>query len=69
MRLRNAAKISTGRPAPRAPDDGYTLTIAPAGLMATNKSIFKSLAYDLEADFAPISRLVNQPMVVIVKDK
>jgi tripartite-type tricarboxylate transporter receptor subunit TctC len=53
----------------RSAPDGYTLTIAPAGLMATNKSIFKSLAYDPEADFAPISRLVNQPMVVIVKDK
>ncbi len=53
----------------KAAPDGYTLTIAPAGLMATNKSIFKSLAYDPEADFAPITRLVNQPMVVIVKDK
>jgi tripartite-type tricarboxylate transporter receptor subunit TctC len=53
----------------RAAPDGYTLTIAPAGLMATNKAIFKSLAYDPEADFAPITRLVNQPMVVIVKDK
>lgn len=53
----------------KAAPDGYTLTIAPAGLMATNQSIFKSLAYDPEADFAPITRLVNQPMVVIVKDK
>ena len=53
----------------KAAADGYTLTIAPAGLLATNKSIFKSLAYDPEADFAPITRLVNQPMVVIVKDK
>ena len=53
----------------KAAPDGYTLTIAPAGLLATNKSIFKSLAYDPEADFAPITRLVNQPMVVIVKDK
>ena len=53
----------------KAAPDGYTLTIAPAGLMATNKSIFKSLAYDPEADFAPITRLVNQPMVLIVKDK
>ena len=53
----------------KAAPDGYTLTIAPAGLMATNKSIFKSLAYDPEADFAPITRLVNQPMVLIVRDK
>jgi tripartite-type tricarboxylate transporter receptor subunit TctC len=53
----------------KAAPDGYTLTVAPAGLMATNKSIFKSLAYDPEADFAPITRLVNQPMVLIVRDK
>ncbi len=53
----------------KAAPDGYTLTVAPAGLMATNKSIFKSLACDPEADFAPITRLVNQPMVLIVKDK
>ena len=53
----------------KAAPDGYTLTIAPAGLMATNKSIFKALAYDPEADFAPVTRLVNQPMVVIVRDK
>ena len=53
----------------KAAPDGYTLTIAPAGLMATNKSIFKTLAYDPEADFAPVTRLVNQPMVVIVRDK
>ena len=53
----------------KAAPDGYTLTIAPAGLMATNKSIFKSLVYDPEADFAPITRLVNQPMVLIVRDK
>ena len=53
----------------KAAPDGYTLTIAPAGLMATNKSIFKSLAYDPEADFAPVTRLVNQPMVLIVRDR
>ena len=37
----------------KAAPDGYTLTIAPAGLLATNKSIFKSLAYDPEADHTP----------------
>jgi len=53
----------------KAPADGYTLTVSPASFLTTNKSIFKSLAYDPEADFMPISRLVNQPMVLIVKDK
>ena len=53
----------------KAQADGYTLTVSPASFLTTNKSIFKTLAYDPEADFTPISRLVNQPMVLIVKDK
>ncbi len=53
----------------RAPADGYTLTVSPASFLTTNKSVFKSLPYDPETDFVPISRLVNQPMVLVVKDK
>lgn len=55
--------------AARSPADGYTLVVSPASFLTTNKSIFKSLQYDPEADFTPISRLVNQPMVMVVKDK
>ncbi len=53
----------------RAAPDGYTLTVSPASFLTTNKSVFKKLPYDPEADFAPVSRLVNQPMVLVVKDK
>ena len=53
----------------KAAPDGYTLTVSPASFLTTNKSIFKTLPYDPETDFMPISRLVNQPMVLIVKDK
>ncbi len=53
----------------KAPADGYTLTVSPASFLTTNKSVFKTLPYDPEADFLPVSRLVNQPMVMIVKDK
>jgi tripartite-type tricarboxylate transporter receptor subunit TctC len=53
----------------RAAPDGYTLTVSPASFLTTNKSVFKKLPYDPEADFAPITRLVNQPMVLIVKDR
>ena len=53
----------------KAPADGYTLTVSPASFLTTNKSIFKTLPYDPEADFVPVTRLVNQPMVLIVKDK
>ena len=51
----------------RAPADGYMLMVAPAAFMATNKSIFKTLPYDPEADFVPISKLVNQSMVLVVR--
>ena len=53
----------------KAPADGYTLTVSPASFLTTNKSIFKTLPYDPEADFSPVSPLVNQPMVLVVKDK
>ena len=53
----------------KAPADGYTLTVSPASFLTTNKSIFKTLPYDPEADFAPVSRLVNQRMVLVVKDR
>ena len=53
----------------KSPADGYTLTVSPASFLTTNKSIFKALAYDPEADFVPVSRLVNQPMVLVVRDK
>lgn len=53
----------------KAPADGYTLAVSPASFLTTNKSVFKSLPYDPETDFVPVSNLVNQPMVMIVKDK
>lgn len=53
----------------RAAPDGYTLMVSPASFLTTNKSIFKSLPYDPEADFAPVTKLVNQAMVLVVRDK
>ncbi|MFN7121475.1 MAG: Bug family tripartite tricarboxylate transporter substrate binding protein [Hydrogenophaga sp.] len=67
---RAGASGQIGMPAvARAAPDGYTLTVSPASFLTTNKSIFKSLPYDPETDFMPVSRLVNQPMVLVVKDK
>lgn len=53
----------------KAPADGYTLAVSPASFLTTNKSVFKTLPYDPETDFMPVSLLVNQPMVLIVRDK
>lgn len=53
----------------RSPADGYTLAVSPASSLTTDRSIFKSLQYDPESDFTPISRRVNRPMAPMVKDK
>lgn len=67
---RAGASGQIGMPAvAKSPADGYTLTVSPASFLTTNKSVFKSLPYDPEADFSPVSLLVNQPMVLVVGDK
>lgn len=53
----------------KAPPDGYTLMVSPASFLTTNKSLFKKLPYDPEADFAPVTKLVNQAMVLVVPEK
>jgi len=67
---RAGASGQIGTPAvARAAADGYTLMVSPASFLTTNKSIFRTLPYDPETDFAPVSQLVNQPMVLVVKDR
>ncbi|MES2532139.1 MAG: tripartite tricarboxylate transporter substrate binding protein [Pseudomonadota bacterium] len=53
----------------KAAPDGYTIMVSPASFLTTNKSIFKTLPYNPETDFAPITKLVNQAMVLVVRDK
>ena len=67
---RAGASGQIGMPAVKqSPADGYTLTVSPASFLTTNKSVFKSLPYDPETDFSPVSLLVNQPMVLVVTNK
>ena len=47
-----------------ATPDGYTLLVASA-MLTTNKSLYSKLAYDPEADFAPITHLGGGPYVLI----
>ena len=53
----------------QSPAEGCTLTVLPTSFLITNKSVFKSLQYDPETDFSPVSQLVNQPMVLVVTNK
>lgn len=53
----------------KAAPDGYTLMASPASFLTTNQHIFKDMPYDAQADFAPITKLANQSMVLVVKDR
>ena len=52
-----------------APGDGYTLLFAASGPLAINKVLMKSLPYDPENDFAPISKVAVQPNVFVVNTR
>jgi tripartite-type tricarboxylate transporter receptor subunit TctC len=49
----------------KAQPDGHTLLIG-ASALTVNQNLFKSVSYDTEKDFAPISLLVTSPMVLVV---
>ncbi len=49
----------------RAKADGYTMLMAPSGLIA-NMSLYKNLPYDLINDFKPVSRIARIPNVLVV---
>ncbi len=46
--------------------DGYTLLMSTSGPLAANRTLFKTLGYDVEKDFAPISLFAVLPNIVIV---
>jgi len=48
----------------RSQPDGYTLLMAFPGL-TTNKSLYPSLQYDPDRDFAPVSLLASAPSVIV----
>jgi tripartite-type tricarboxylate transporter receptor subunit TctC len=49
----------------KAPGDGYTLLMV-ASTITINHVVHKSLPYDVERDFAPITQLVSLPNVLVV---
>ena len=52
--------------AARAAPDGYTLLLATAGTFVTASVLYKSLSYDIVKDFAPVSQVSVQPLVMVV---
>jgi tripartite-type tricarboxylate transporter receptor subunit TctC len=52
--------------AARAAPDGYTLLLGNISTLGTNPATFAKLPYDPAGDFAPVSMLATQPLVVAV---
>lgn len=53
----------------KAAPDGYTLTLAAAGFMAVNPSMYPKLGYDSATDFQPVALLVKAPLLLVVNPK
>lgn len=49
--------------------DGYTLVMSTVGPLASNRTLFKSLGYDPEKDFTPISLFAVLPNVIVINSK
>ena len=50
----------------KAPPDGYTLIMATIAAMATNVSLSRKLPYDPVRDFAPVTLVASQQLVLLV---
>ncbi len=46
--------------------DGYTLSAAFTSLLTVNPNVYKSLPYDVARDFAPVTQLVANTIVLVV---
>ena len=49
----------------QAAPDGYTIGVGAAGPMAVNPSLYENLSYDPVRDFAPITNMVNFPLLLV----
>lgn len=50
----------------KAPPDGYTLVLAPAGNLTVNPSLYRNVPYDVARDFVPVTALAAVPNVLVV---
>jgi tripartite-type tricarboxylate transporter receptor subunit TctC len=49
----------------QSPPDGYTLAVGAAGPLAVNPALYPKLPYDPMRDFAPITNMVNYPLLLV----
>ncbi len=53
----------------KAPPDGATLLLIPAGNLTINPTFMPDVTFDVERDFAPITLLASAPNVIVVSPK
>lgn len=53
----------------KAVPDGYTLLMTSPGIQSINQFLYKSMPFDPETAFAPISLVADMPMLVLVHPK
>jgi tripartite-type tricarboxylate transporter receptor subunit TctC len=61
-----AAGIIGAEAAAKAPNDGYTIMMGFAGVIAVNPSLYKILPYDSVKDFAPVTLVAMSPLMLVV---
>jgi tripartite-type tricarboxylate transporter receptor subunit TctC len=49
----------------RAPADGTTMLLIPAGNLTINPTLMRNLPFDVERDFAPVSMLATAPNLIV----
>ena len=49
----------------QSPPDGHTIAVGAAGPLAVNPSLYDKLPYDVVKDFAPITNMVNFPLLLV----
>ncbi len=51
------------------PADGYTLFVGDITALALNEGLFSKLSYNSKMDLAPITQLVDSPILLVVNEK
>ena len=50
----------------KSPPDGYTLMLVSSSVMSHGPAAFPKLRYDMERDFAPVGRVCELPLVIVM---
>jgi tripartite-type tricarboxylate transporter receptor subunit TctC len=53
----------------KSPADGYTLLVAAVGTLAVNPNLYPTMPFDVNRDFAPIAKLADLPLILVVNPK